>query len=83
MKYGQNIGKAPIKVYHSDLKRDSDSLYRSKCPSCPKGILLVQRNQKTLDLEATDCCIACGQIFIYQDIRTLRRRDRGSTPERN
>jgi hypothetical protein len=82
MKYGDNIGKPPLKVHHSDLERFSDSPYKSKCPVCKKGALLIRRHPKTFELIELDICIACGQSFIYLDIRTLRRMDSGD-PERN
>jgi len=78
MKFRENITKPPIQIRHADLKRSNDeSMYRSKCPSCPDGCLLVQRDPATCRLEAGDWCIACGQRFIYEDIEEMRAREKG------
>lgn len=67
--FGQNIDKDPIRVRHDELSRVdySDSPFRSWCPVCDKGILLVGRNQKTFQLSRVDRCTGCGQIVIYTD----------------
>ena len=57
----------PQHIKHSDLKRFSDSYYKSKCPGCENGILLVRRN-KDLSLYRLDTCISCGKSFWYTDI---------------
>jgi len=78
MKFRENITKPPIQVRHADLERsNNESMYRSKCPACPDGYLLVQRSPITLQLEAGDWCIACGQRFIYEDIEEMRAREEG------
>ncbi len=57
-----------LKVSHARLQRwSSDSPFKSKCPACPKGILLVCRDQETFALINTDTCISCGQRVIYKD----------------
>ena len=71
-----NFNKPPIKVKHGDLKRVGDSRYKSECPKCEDGILLVARNPKTLQLEAGDHCMLCGQAFIYTDITKMRRGEK-------
>jgi hypothetical protein len=69
----ENVNKPPIRVRHADLVRSiPGSLYRSVCPACPAGALLVRRNPKTFALEAVDRCVACAQAFIYTDIDQLR-----------
>ena len=76
MEYGQNITKPPIRIAHAELERLSDeSLYKSKCPVCPKGVLLIYRKDFGERLLAEDCCIACGQRVIYTDIERLRKMD--------
>ena len=70
-----NIKKPPIRVKHSDLVRCSDSIFKSKCTACPKGVLLVRRNPETHRLEEVDYCVGCGQAFIYLDIARLRKKD--------
>lgn len=71
--YCENVNKPPIRVRHADLTRSTpNSLYRSRCPACPDGDLLVRRNPKTFSLEEVDYCVACAQAFIYMDIAELR-----------
>ena len=70
---GCNLDMAPIKVQHSKLKRFSkESPYRSKCLKCKDGVLLMQRNPKTLNLLKEDYCCFCGQRYIYTDLKKLR-----------
>jgi uncharacterized protein with PIN domain len=58
-----------IEVKLADLPKISEnSIFRSKCPKCKDGILLVRREPDTLKLSAYDNCISCGQIFFYTDI---------------
>lgn len=72
---GSNLYNSLVSVIHSDLKRASaDSMFRSECPVCFKGMLMVKRNQATLKLEANDHCILCGQQFVYSDIDELRQK---------
>ena len=66
-----NIGNKPIEVKHSDLERTDESIYRSSCPVCKEGILLVGRDDD-FKLSELDICVACGQYVIYTDIQTLR-----------
>lgn len=57
-----NILNDPIKVYHANLLESNDnSMYRRECPFCEIGLFLVRRNMETLELEAEDNCISCGQ----------------------
>jgi hypothetical protein len=71
---GCNMEKPPISVAHSSLERLSeDSLYKSVCPACRDGVLLVCRDQRTFELVDHDRCILCGQLFIYTDIEDLRK----------
>ena len=47
--YLMNAESAVIEVRHDQLERCSDgSAYKSKCPACSDGILLVARNQAEL-----------------------------------
>ncbi len=63
-----NLHAAPLHVRHADLKRFSaDSDYRSLCPKCETGILLVNRDQATFRLIRYDRCTQCAQTFIYED----------------
>jgi len=73
---GANIKTPILDVRHQDLKRVSDnSSFRSVCPACKKGILLVGRDQQTFELLEFDRCILCGQQVRYTDIDYLRKRE--------
>ena len=67
--YLKNIGKAPIEVKHSELTLwDPDnSPFKTECPICKDGILLVGRNQNSMHLDRIDRCIRCSQLFVYTD----------------
>jgi hypothetical protein len=56
----------PRKIRHSELKRWSESDYKSECPDCDQGILLVRRNSD-FSLSRIDNCISCGRVFEYID----------------
>lgn len=68
---GCNISKEFIEVEHSKLKRIKEP-FRSECPKCLDGVLMVTRDKETLEIMAEDRCILCGQGFIYVDIETLK-----------
>ena len=71
---GSNIKKKPIHVQHKELERyDESSDYRSLCPVCKTGILLVRRDQITCQLIEQDHCLLCGQAFIYDDIDEFKK----------
>jgi hypothetical protein len=66
---GANTHREPIYVKHADLERSGlESMYRSKCPTCKVGHLMVLRDQHTLEISNKDNCTLCGQHFIYTDI---------------
>ncbi len=71
-----NIDKEPITVKHSRLERTDDSDFRSVCPICKEGTLLVQRDLDSFKIRADDFCILCGQRFIYSDIDEMRKPER-------
>ena len=71
MNVGENFNKEILKVKHSELQRVGDSIYRSLCPICRKGILLMQRNKVTFKLSNYDNCVLCGQRFEYIDIESI------------
>ena len=63
-----DIKTPPIRVSHTALERYcKDSPYRSKCPSCTKGVLLITRDPQTFSLCNVDFCIGCGRMVIYMD----------------
>jgi len=70
------INVSPIHVKHSELGRTaSNSAYRSECPMCEVGLLLVMRDDETFKLKAEDRCLLCGQKFVYDDIDEMREKD--------
>ena len=65
---GINLNKPIIHVNHSDLERsDENSMFRSNCPECKVGILLVARDKVTFKIIPYDRCTLCGQSFYYDD----------------
>ncbi len=72
---GANLHNTPVKVIHSELKRaDNNSIFRSICPVCEIGILLVKRDNITFKITAEDHCILCGQQYVYTDIDELKKK---------
>jgi C4-type Zn-finger protein len=65
-----NINKPVIEVMHQELERfdSTHSIFKSICPVCKFGVLLVQRDQKTFVLTVYDRCTHCGQRFKYMDV---------------
>jgi len=59
--------EAPVKrVHHSNLTRfNEDSVYKSACPSCDNGLLLIRREGGIL--QRYDMCVSCGQRVYYLD----------------
>ena len=72
---GVNIGQPYIEVNHKDMARFGNSYYKSVCPKCERGILLFNRDQKTLVLLDYDRCLLCGQLFKYKDVEELRKAE--------
>jgi len=73
----ENHNKPPKKVKHADLKRveGDESPYRSECPFCKKGVLLISRDpDNDFRLRDVDSCIRCGRRVIYTDIEDLREK---------
>jgi len=63
-----NINNEIIQVLHSDLERISEaSIFRSHCPKCGLGTLMVNRNDDG-SISEYDRCLLCGQVFQYLDI---------------
>jgi len=66
---GINLEKLPLFVKHQDLERLSEnSPFRSKCPTCKNGLLMMERDFETYKLKNTDRCLLCGQRYVYYDI---------------
>lgn len=70
-----NMDLKLIEISHMELLRYGDSMYKSICPTCKMGLLLVGRDQETLILQEYDRCILCGQRVRYTDIKYLRKRE--------
>ena len=76
----RNMNAPVIEVNFLDLqKANENSLFKSKCPVCEDGLLLIYRDQKTGELQEYDRCIACGQSVKYLDIKKLRQFEKGGT----
>ena len=70
-----NLEEPIIEIRHSDLERHSEeSAFKSKCPKCKNGVLLIYREENGR-LREFDACIACGQRVKYLDIDKLRKLD--------
>jgi hypothetical protein len=63
-----NLNKPEIQISHAELERWDADLYKSKCPACEDGILLIRRDEKTFAIQRQDRCISCGQQFYYTDL---------------
>lgn len=72
---GINISEPIIDINHKDLERHGNSPYKSVCPKCEQGILLIYRNENFI-LQEYDRCVLCGQQFRYKDIQELRKTER-------
>jgi hypothetical protein len=69
-----NLHAPMMDVRHADLKRLSDySPFKSDCPVCPCGVLLMARDRKTHELLEFDRCIVCGQSVRYTDLAELKQ----------
>ena len=63
-----NLHQPVLAVRHADLERASDeSDFKSVCPACKRGVLLVRRDQQTFALVRHDTCTLCGQHVYYTD----------------
>jgi hypothetical protein len=66
--WGWNIHATPIEVMHEGLRRlDDESPYKSCCPVCAKGVLLLSRRLGSRMLQRVERCTQCGQAFWYMD----------------
>lgn len=73
---GSNICKPLIKVKHRYLLRSNEeSIYRSICPICELGALLIRRESVGGALSKTDTCILCAQQFEYVDLDEIESQD--------
>ena len=73
---GINLNKRTRKVKQTELKRidPKGSLYRSICPACNEGVLLMRRGNDG-KLLAKDNCLLCGQSYEYTDIKMFNTKE--------
>lgn len=65
---GCNHDKPVIRVRHADLERVyEDTLFKSNCPTCKEGLMLVFRKEPEFRLSRYDHCVVCGQRYFYTD----------------
>jgi len=64
-----NLQLEPLNVKHKELKRIGDSPFRSECPECGIGLLLIKRDGITFNLQLDDNCTYCGRRFRYTDLK--------------
>ena len=73
---GCNLHQPSVIVEHKNLERYSDnSIFKSICPKCKVGVLLVSRDTVTFELLDHDRCLLCGQLYIYSDINYLKTQN--------
>ncbi len=72
----ENLEKPFLIVRHQELERVSEgSPFRSFCPVCSKGVLLVRRHDVfdttdpkiAMGLSKIDNCSMCAQRFVYEE----------------
>ena len=61
-----NKDRAVEYVDHQDLERVGDSAFKSECPFCNHGILLMRRDDQFRLLKFDSCCL-CAQKVYYND----------------
>lgn len=73
---GVNFTNPTLKVKHAKLERfdPKNSIYRSTCPACKEGLLLVHRGNSG-ELLAKDYCTLCGQAVEYTDIKKMNGKE--------
>jgi len=65
---GQNLKNPIISVKHADLERiGPNEVYKSWCPVCNQGVLLVSRKLGSMHISRYEHCTMCGQQFFYTD----------------
>ncbi len=70
--YLMNAEAPLLEVRHAQLERTSEeTVFKSKCPACSDGVLLVGRDGETFLLLERDYCIVCAQSVRYLDIDEL------------
>ena len=67
----EHIDSPVLKISHSNLMPIDDGAYKRACPVCEDGVLLVNRNPETFEIEKYDRCVVCGQLVEYLDYKKL------------
>ena len=68
MKPGERVEAPPLAVGHAKLERLSqESAFKSVCPVCKEGALLVARDPTSFSLINLDRCTYCAQQYLYTD----------------
>lgn len=62
-----NRRSSVLSLFHSALQRFGDGVFKSKCPVCDDGVLLVKRDRASLAVTPFDHCVSCGQKVNYLD----------------
>lgn len=65
-----NFKLPPLEVEHAKLTPRGDSPYRSVCPHCKFGTLMVSRDENG-KLRKDDLCILCARRFVYLDFNEM------------
>jgi len=75
VKAGENYRRPPVSVRWSELERaGEESAFRSECPVCDQGLLLIKRTPDHEHFSCYDNCTSCGQVFVYEDEEILGTR---------
>lgn len=56
-----------LSLLHSSLRRSDDGAFKSECPVCEGGVLLVNRHYRLRSITSLDRCVSCGQRVVYLD----------------
>lgn len=65
--------KNPIKkINFYDLTHFGGS-FKSECPECGEGLLLVARDLESGELLPQDRCTLCAQAFEYADFKEMKK----------
>lgn len=62
-----NLDKPLLFVYYADLTEAVVGQLRRECPVCACGILLLRRDEATLEILPDDICTLCGQRVRFLD----------------
>lgn len=66
-----NVAKPLLYVYYADLAETVEGQLRRECPVCALGILLLRRDEVTLEILPDDICTMCGQRVRFPDYHLI------------